>query len=63
MGRLKLSGTIAWLFWLFLHVFFLIGFRNRLMVMTDWAWAYFTFQRNARIVAPRDDSRRVPRSA
>jgi hypothetical protein len=33
------------------------------MVMTDWAWAYFTFQRNARIVAPRDDSRRVPRSA
>lgn len=51
LGRLKFSGFPAWLFWLFVHVYFLIGFRNRLMVMTDWAWAYLTFQRNARIVA------------
>ncbi|HEY4318504.1 MAG TPA: NAD(P)/FAD-dependent oxidoreductase [Herbaspirillum sp.] len=51
LGRLKFSGFPAWLFWLVVHVYFLIGFRNRLMVMTDWAWAYMTFQRNARIVA------------
>jgi NADH dehydrogenase len=50
LGRLKFSGYPAWLFWLLVHVYFLIGFRNRLMVMTDWAWAYMTFQRNARIV-------------
>ena len=59
-GRVKLSGVIAWLAWLFLHVFFLIGFRNRLMVLTDWAWAYITFQRNARIVSPRVEAERVP---
>ncbi|RXZ38571.1 NAD(P)/FAD-dependent oxidoreductase [Oxalobacteraceae bacterium CAVE-383] len=50
LGRFKFSGFSAWLFWLLVHVYFLIGFRNRLMVMTDWAWAYLTFQRNARIV-------------
>jgi NADH dehydrogenase len=50
MGRIRFSGFMAWLFWLFVHIFFLIGFRNRLMVMMDWAWAYVTFQRNARIV-------------
>jgi NADH dehydrogenase len=50
LGKLKFSGYPAWLFWLLVHVYFLIGFRNRLMVMTDWAWAYMTFQRNARIV-------------
>ena len=41
----------AWLFWLFVHIYFLIGFRNRLVVLTDWAWAYFSFERQARIVA------------
>jgi NADH dehydrogenase len=51
VGRFKFSGLSAWLFWLFVHVYFLIGFRNRMMVMTDWAFAYFTFQRNARVVA------------
>ena len=55
MGKIKFSGFIAWLFWLFVHIFFLIGFRNRLMVMTDWAWAYITFQRNARIVVGTDE--------
>ncbi|AKJ30018.1 NAD(P)/FAD-dependent oxidoreductase [Caldimonas brevitalea] len=50
IGEVRFSGFFAWLFWLFVHVYFLIGFRNRLMVMTDWAWAYFTFQRNARVV-------------
>ena len=50
-GTLRFSGLAAWLFWLFAHIYFLIGFRNRLMVMTDWAWAYFTYQRGARVVA------------
>ncbi|HEY4071731.1 MAG TPA: NAD(P)/FAD-dependent oxidoreductase [Herbaspirillum sp.] len=56
IGRFKFSGYPAWLFWLLVHVYFLIGFRNRLMVMTDWAWAYMTFQRNARIVTGREQS-------
>ena len=50
-GALRFSGLAAWLFWLFAHIYFLIGFRNRLMVMVDWAWAYFTYERNARAVA------------
>jgi NADH dehydrogenase len=47
---LKASGPLAWLFWLFLHLFWLIGFRNRLVVLGEWAWAYFTFQRRARLI-------------
>jgi NADH dehydrogenase len=51
LGQLRFTGLLAWLFWLFVHVYFLIGFRNRLIVLADWAWAYFTFERNARVVA------------
>ena len=54
-GMLRFTGFAAWLFWLFLHIFFLIGFRNRLVVMIDWALSYFTFNRHARIVVDRDD--------
>jgi NADH dehydrogenase len=50
IGPLKLWGLPAWLFWLFIHIYFLIGFRNRLMVLADWAWSYMTFARTARIV-------------
>ncbi|HWK84407.1 MAG TPA: NAD(P)/FAD-dependent oxidoreductase [Caldimonas sp.] len=50
-GALRFSGFGAWLFWLFAHIYFLIGFRNRLIVMVDWAWAYFTYERSARVVA------------
>ena len=50
LGFLKLSGFFAWLFWLFIHVYFLIGFRNRLLVLMEWAWSYFTFDRSARII-------------
>jgi len=49
-GPTKASGFVAWLFWLFLHICWLIGFRNRLAVMGEWAWAYFTFQRRARLI-------------
>jgi NADH dehydrogenase len=45
-----LSGVLAWWFWLTAHVFFLIGFRNRLIVLIDWAWSYWTYQRHARII-------------
>ena len=55
VGKVKFSGLAAWLFWLFVHVYFLIGFRSRLMVLTDWAWAYFTFKRNARLVVGTED--------
>jgi NADH dehydrogenase len=51
LGALRFSGFLAWLFWLFAHIWFLIGFRNRLMVLIDWAWAYVTFERHARVVA------------
>ena len=47
--QVRFSGFAAWLFWLFVHVYFLIGFRNRTVVMMDWAWAYFTSQRHARV--------------
>jgi len=51
VGALRFWGLFAWLFWLFAHIYFLIGFRNRLTVMIDWAWAYWTYERNARVVA------------
>ncbi|RZL62972.1 MAG: NAD(P)/FAD-dependent oxidoreductase [Variovorax sp.] len=49
-GPLRFSGRPAWLFWLFAHVYFLIGFRNRTVVLMDWASAYWSFRRNARVV-------------
>jgi NADH dehydrogenase len=50
LGWLKFSGVLAWLAWLFLHIFMLIGFRNRVVVLLQWAIAYFTFQRGARLI-------------
>lgn len=49
VGPLKFSGYLAWVFWLFAHIWFLIGWRNRFVVMADWAWAYWTKQRWARV--------------
>jgi NADH dehydrogenase len=49
-GRLRLAGIVAWWFWLWIHLFFLIGFRNRLVVLIEWAWSYFSYQRGARII-------------
>ena len=54
LGKLKLSGALAWWFWLIAHIFFLIGFRNRLVVMLNWTWAYWSYQRAARIILGRD---------
>ena len=50
VAGLKFKGFIAWMMWLGLHVFFLIGFRNRLAVMLDWFWAYLTRERSARLI-------------
>ena len=52
-GRIRLSGLPAWLAWSFAHIWFLIGFRNRLFVLIDWAWAYFTYDRGARLITGR----------
>jgi len=54
---LKLSGPVAWWFWLLAHVVFLIGFRNRVIVLFDWAWAYLTYSRSARIIVGGGDGR------
>jgi NADH dehydrogenase len=50
VGRLQLSGFIAWLAWLTVHIFYLIDFRNRVVVLFDWAWSYFTYQRGSRLI-------------
>jgi NADH dehydrogenase len=49
-GKWGFSGFIAWSLWLWIHIFLLIGFRNRVVVMIEWFWAYITFQRSARII-------------
>ena len=49
-GHIRLSGFVAWLAWLFIHIFFLIGFRNRVLVLIEWAWQYLTFRRGARLI-------------
>ena len=50
IGKLELTGFLGWLAWLFVHLVFLIGFRNRVLVMVEWAWAWFTYQRGARLI-------------
>jgi NADH dehydrogenase len=49
-GRIRFGGFVAWLSWLAIHIFFLIGFRNRVLVLISWAWSYLTFRRGARII-------------
>ena len=58
LGKIKLSGFLAWIAWLAIHIFFLIGFRNRFLVITQWAWAYLTYQRGARLITGASASRR-----
>lgn len=53
IGRVRTAGFFAWLLWVFVHVFYLIGFRNRLAVMFDWAWLFLTRQRGARVIVER----------
>lgn len=50
VGPVRTSGLVAWLLWLFIHILWLVGFRNRIAVMGEWAWAYLTFQRRVRLI-------------
>jgi NADH dehydrogenase len=50
LGRIRMAGFPAWLFWCFVHIMNLVGFRNRLIVFVEWAWAYFSDQRGARLI-------------
>ena len=62
-GRLRVTGGLAWWFWLFLHIMYLAGFRNRVSVLVEWAYSYFTYERGARLITGRSDaeaSRRPP---
>lgn len=54
LHRVRLRGRVAWWFWVFAHLAYLIGFRNRLVVLLDWAWSYFTWHRAARIIVADD---------
>ncbi len=49
-GNIRISGAFAWFFWLVVHIFYLIGFQNKILVFIQWAWAYFTFHRGARVI-------------
>ncbi|MGH7264162.1 MAG: NAD(P)/FAD-dependent oxidoreductase [Candidatus Rokuibacteriota bacterium] len=49
-GRLRIDGLVGWLVWVVVHIYFLIGFRNRLLVLIQWAWAYLTFNRGVRLI-------------
>jgi len=54
-GRIHISGFMAWLAWLFVHILFLIGFQNRVLVFIQWAWSYFTYERGARLITGSTD--------
>jgi NADH dehydrogenase len=57
IGAFKLSGVVAWLLWSLTHIYFLIGFRNRLAVAANWCWNYLTFQRGTRLITGISGSR------
>jgi NADH dehydrogenase len=57
---MHLKGRLAWLAWLFVHIIFLVGFRNRLLVLFQWAWAYFTFDKGARLITRNFQSEHRP---
>jgi len=50
VGRFKFSGLFAWLTWLFVHLIYLIGFRNKISVLMQWTYSYFAYKRGARII-------------
>ena len=52
IGRRQYTGFVAWVIWLFIHLFFLIGFRNRLGVLINWAWNYIFYERVVRLIIP-----------
>lgn len=63
LGSLRLTGFVAWLFWLLVHIYYLIDFRNRLLVLIDWTWSYFAYARGARLITHELPEREKPKSA
>lgn len=59
-GGLKTTGLLAWLMWIFVHILYLADFRNRLMVLLNWAWQWLTFRRGARLITTRPSGQRTP---
>ncbi len=59
-GRLHLNGFLAWLAWCFVHIFYLIGFRNRIMVFIEWVWSYVKYKRGARLITEQQWHRALP---
>jgi NADH dehydrogenase len=57
-GGLRFDGTVGWLSWLAVHLVFLVGFRNRVVVLVNWAWNYLTWDRGSRVIL--DDGSRTP---
>jgi NADH dehydrogenase len=51
-GNIHIRGRLAWIAWLFLHLLYLVGFRNRLNVLVNWGWNYLTYDRGARLIVP-----------
>ena len=64
IGRVRLAGFVAWVMWIFVHIAYLVGFRNRVIVLLEWGWAYLTFQRGARVITGTiDEPRPQPATA
>jgi NADH dehydrogenase len=61
MRRFRCAGFLAWALWLVVHIFYLVGFKNRLFVVMQWAWAYLAFHRGARLIVERDWRRSAAR--
>jgi NADH dehydrogenase len=60
VGKLRLTGFVAWLAWLFIHLIMLVGYRNKLVVLLTWAWSYVFYRRGARLITSRRDGRTLP---
>jgi len=54
MGKFRFSGFLAWMTWLLVHIYYLTGFKNRLFVVIQWAWAYISFDRGARLIVDKE---------
>jgi NADH dehydrogenase len=54
LGKLKIAGFAAWLFWICVHIYYLTGFKNRLFVVMQWAWSYLSFRRGARLIVNKE---------
>jgi NADH dehydrogenase len=53
-GKMRFGGLLAWLAWLVVHIYYLSGFRNRVLVLLRWAWSYVSYHRGARLITDRD---------